>query len=322
MATIVMPDGNQTFRDLIAADGSTPALEELGGVQVCLEGRVPDTETYLDRIRGARGIIAGWPLPEGVLAGSPDLEVISFLSTGVANFVDLEEAARRGVTICNTPGYGDVAVAEHALALIMSSLRDVPRLTEALHRVEWVYDETGMVTELSGSRVGLVGLGGIGMHLARLLRACGAEVVAWTRNPSEERAREAQVSFVSLEELFSTSRVVSLHLSLNSQTQGMVDAGLIARMQPGATLVNTARSGLVDLDALVSALRQERVRAALDVFPQEPLPADNELRGVPGLILTPHVGYNTPEAVQRMVALAVGNLAHFFKGEPRNVVTS
>ena len=318
-ARIVLPDGDPDLEKILRGSDREQGWAELGGLQVHVQGALSDGRAYVERIGSAEGVILGWNLPAGVISACENLKIISFLGTGVANFVDLEEAAARGVTVTNTPNYGDAAVAEHTIALMLAALRRVSELDGALAEGRWL---AGRGSELTGKTVGVVGLGGIGTYVARLLNAFGCRVVCWTRTPSANRMIEAGVEFVELDELFEISDVVSLHLLLTAQTRGLVDADLLDRMRPGALLVNTARAELVDEERLFALLRAGRLVAAVDVFSREPLPAENQYRGVPGLLMTPHIGYDTPEALDRMMEITLRNFVAFFGGDPINVVTT
>ena len=280
-----------------------------------------DAVEYEARISNATAIMIGWALPVEVMRKAPRLEVISYLGTGAANMIDLDEAAARGITVSNTPGYGDNAVAEHALALLFAAARDVPRLDRTLRTEGWNQLDPGF--ELRGKKLGVIGLGGIGSRVAELAGALGMEVLAWTRNPSPERARRSGVTFAPLETVLAESDVVSLHLLLTPETENMLGAAELDRMKPGAVFINTARAELVDEAALVERLRSGHIGAAgLDVYLQEPLPTDHPLLGLDNVTATPHVGFNTPEATMAMVDLAIDNLVHYFAGDPINVVAA
>jgi len=317
-ARIVAPDADPTLEAVLRAGDRDEGWKEVGGLRVELDGPLGSAEEYIARIGDAEGVVQGWPLPHGVLSACPNLRIVSFLGTGAANYVDLHEAAACGITVTNTPSYGDAAVAEHTIALMLASLRRVPALDASLARGEWT---SGPGVELTGKTVGLLGLGGIGTYVARLLNAFGCRVLCWTRNADARRAQETGVEFVDLPELFDESDVVSLHLMLTEETRGIVGADLLERLRPGALLVNTARAELVDEEALVRLLRLERIRAAIDVYSVEPLPQDHLFRGVPGVVMTPHVGYDTPEALDRMMEITLRNFVAFFDDQPINVVT-
>jgi D-3-phosphoglycerate dehydrogenase len=293
-------------------------VEALGAFSV-YEGFAANAADYEARIAGATAIMIGWELPVEVMRKAPRLEVISFLGTGAANNIDLPEAAARGITVSNTPGYGDNAVAEHALALLFAVARDIPRLDRTLRTKGWDQLDPGF--ELRGKKLGLIGLGGIGSRMAELAGALGMEVLAWTRNPSPERARRAGVTFAPLEVVLGESDVISLHLLLTPETENLLGAAELDRMKPGAVFINTARAQLVDEAALIERLRDRRIAAAgIDVYRQEPLPSGDPLLGLDNVVATPHVGFNTPEATTAMVDFAIDNLVQYFAGDPINVV--
>ena len=220
---IVYPDADDQLAALLTG-ARRLRLEALGAFRIhhgLPGGRPGDPAAYLERLGDAAGVMLGWDLPVEVMRRAPRLEIVSYLGTGAANFVDLAEAVRLGITVCNTPGYGDNAVAEHALALLLALARRVPRLDRGLRqagqRAEWGQSQPGF--ELRGRTLGLVGLGGIGARMAELARGLGMEVTAWTRNPSPERAQRHGVTFLSLDDLLATADVISLHLPLTPETE-------------------------------------------------------------------------------------------------------
>ncbi len=326
---IVYPDADDHLAALLTG-ARRARLEALGRFRIHhgSPGGLPgDPAAYLERLGDAAGVVLGWDLPVEVMRRAPNLEVVSYLGTGAANFVDLAEAVRLGIAVCNTPGYGDNAVAEHALALLFAVARRVPRLDRGLRqagqgagqRAECGESQPGF--DLRGKTLGLVGLGGIGARMAELAHALGMEVKAWTRNPSPERAQRLGVVFLPLEELLETSDVISLHLLLTPETEGLLGPEELDRMKPDAVLVNTARAELLDQAALVERLGDGRIAAAgLDVFWNEPLPADHPLLELDNVVLTPHVAFNTPEAIAAMMDIAIDNLVRYFEGSPINVV--
>ena len=286
---------------------------------VLYPGKPQDDDDYVRRMDGASGMMLGWGLPDSVLARLLDLKVISFTGIGVGNFVNLEQAAAQGVTVCNCPGYADDTVAEHTLALMLATARHVVRLDKDIRAGRWNQALEGV--SLRGKRLGIIGLGGSGVRVAALAQALGMEVVAWTRNPSVQRAAETGVEFIALERLVSECDVVSLHLAHTPETEGLLDEGLISRMKPGAMVINTARGEIVDEAALMKALEENRIRAAgLDVYQDEPLTADHPWTHLDNVVLSPHVGFNTPEAEAEICRIAADNLVAYFAGSPQNVV--
>ncbi len=319
MPKIVYPDAGENLDDELS-EVSRQRLDALGGLAVHY-GRPESDEAYLRRIGDARAMLLGWDLPAEVMLAAPALELVVFTGIGAARFVDLPQAAKKGITVCNCPGYSDNTVAEHALALLFAAARNLPRLDADLRAGSWNQSSMGM--ELAGRRVGVVGFGGIGRRFAALARAVGMEVLAWTRNPDPQRARAARVEFVDLDRLLAECDVVSLHVAGTPETEGMIDAAALARMKAGAVLVNTARGELVDEAALVEALRSGRLRAAgIDVYREEPLPVSHPFLELENVVLSPHVGYNTPEATVALHDIAVECLVRYFEGQPVNVVAA
>jgi len=252
------------------------------------------------------------PVTAEVMAAAPRLKLIQKLGVGV-NTIDLEAAKARGIAVANMPGTNSAAVAEMALALMLAVLRRTVYFDGLTRRGEgWapdpaVLDQTG---EIGGRTVGLVGFGGSARRLAPVLTALGARVVYTARSA------KAQAGFLPLEELLSVSDIVSLHIPLTDETAGMIDAAALARMKPGAVLINTARGGLVDEAALVAALRSGHLRGAgLDVFAVEPAGADNPLFALPQVVLAPHVSWLTPETLARSLLVARENVRRLAVGE-------
>ena len=316
---IVFADADPPMMPLMVGE-RLARCEALGNFTV-YEGLAADAADYEARISDATGIMIGWDLPVDVMRKAPRLEVISYLGTGAANMIDLQAAAAHGITVCNTPGYGNNAVAEHTLALLFAVARDIPRLDRTLRTEGWNLLDPGF--ELRGKKLGLIGLGGIGSRVAELAGSLGMEVLAWTRNPSAERAQRSGVTFASLETVLGECDVVSLHLLLTPETQNLLGAAELDQMKEGAVFINTARAELVDEAALIARLRSGRIAAAgIDVYWKEPLPREHPLLALDNVVTTPHVGFNTPEATVAMVDMGIDNLVQYFAGDPINVVVA
>lgn len=235
-----------------------------------------------------------------VLERCPDLCCIVFLGTGAASFIDLETAQRLGITVRNYSGYGDRSVAEHAFALMLAAAHRVAEMDRDVRAGRF---EPKNSMELLGKTVGVIGTGGIGRQMIRLCAGIGMKVLAWNRSGIPT---DLPCEAVGLEDLLQRSDVVSLHLVLNEGTRGLIDKSKLALMKPGAIFVNTARGAIVDEAALIEALREGRIgHAALDVFTEEPLPADSPLRDLPNTTLTPHAGFMTREASVNLVRMAL-----------------
>jgi D-3-phosphoglycerate dehydrogenase len=238
-------------------------------------------------------------LPTDAIAACPDLRDIIFLGTGARSYMNPEELAALGVTVHIIKGYGDTAVAEHAIALMWAAARGIGDMHRAVRNGEWPRTE-GM--QLTGKTIGLIGVGGIGAEVARIAGGGGMRVLGWNRTPRDTPG----VTFVDLDTLLAESHVVSLHLLLNDETRGFLSADRLGRMRPGAILVNTARGAVVDEAAMIEALRSGRLgHAALDVFENEPLPAGHPLAALPNVTLTAHSAFRTPEASETLLRRAL-----------------
>ncbi|HEX3353900.1 MAG TPA: phosphoglycerate dehydrogenase [Terriglobales bacterium] len=242
-----------------------------------------------------------------LLEHASKLRVIGRAGVGVDN-IDLDAATRKGIAVMNTPGANAIAVAEHTLALMLAMARHIGRANELMHAGKWE-KKSLQGTELRGKTVGIVGLGRVGMEVARRARAFGMQVVAHDPFVSTAVAKEQGIRMGKLEEVYAASDYLSLHVGLTPQTSGMINAESIAKMKAGVRLVNCARGELIDEAALAQALKQGRVAgAALDVFTEEPL-KNSPLTAIENVILTPHIAGSTREAQE-----AVGyQIAHQVK---------
>jgi len=238
-------------------------------------------------------------MPTEAMRRCTSLKHIVFLGTGARSYMHPEELAKLGIQVHIIKGYGDTAVAEHSIALMWAAARGVARMDRAMRTGNWLRTE-GM--ELTGKTLGLLGFGGIAAEVARIAHGSGMRVLAWNRTAKSAPG----VTFVDLDTLLAESHVLSLHLLLNDETRGLLSAERIARMRPGAILVNTARGALVDETAMIAALREGRLRhAALDVFATEPLPAGHELTTLENVTLSAHSAFRTPEASDKLIRSAL-----------------
>ncbi|QRE75857.1 D-2-hydroxyacid dehydrogenase family protein [Methylobacterium aquaticum] len=259
------------------------------------------------------------PLDAELIAALPALRLVVF--TGGRNpSVDTAALQARGITVCNTRnGEGGIATAELTVALMLACARHLPREFANMAGGRW--QET-LGEGLEGRTLGLVGLGRIGARVAAVGRALGMRVTAWSPNLTHARAEAGGADLVSREALFAESDVVSLHMVLAASTRGIVGQAEIARMRKGAILINTSRGPLIDEAALIAALRENRIRAGLDVFDREPLPADHPLRGLPNAVLTPHLGYVTGSTFRMFYEDTVEAIAAWRRDAPVRVVTA
>jgi len=238
-----------------------------------------------------------------LIAAGPRLRLIARAGMGVDN-IDLAAATRRGIVVLNTPGANTVSAAEHTFALLLALVRKVPWAAQSMRSGAW--DRTALGgSELHGKLLGIVGLGRIGLHVAGIARGFGMRLVAHDPYVPAARGRELGVALVALDELLARADVVTLHLPLVDGTRHLLDARRLSFMKPTAMVINTARGGLIDEAALLCALERGAIAgAALDVFDQEPLPAESPLRRSERLVLTPHLAASTGEAQER-VALEI-----------------
>jgi D-3-phosphoglycerate dehydrogenase len=237
-------------------------------------------------------------MPTEIVARCNELRDIVFLGTGPQSYMDVEALRGLGVTVHAIKGYGDTAVAEHAIALMFACARDIARMDREIRAGSW---RTREGVQLTGKRLGIIGLGGIGSEVARIARGIGMEVLAWTRTPRPEIAAPMEI-----EEVLREADVVSLHLALTDETRDFLDSGRLASLKRGAILVNTARGALIDEAALIEALdRGQIARAGLDVFALEPLRAEHPLASHDSVTLSAHSGFRTHEASLTLLGRAL-----------------
>jgi D-3-phosphoglycerate dehydrogenase len=238
-------------------------------------------------------------MPTPLVAQCPELKHIVFLGTGPASYMNVEELANRGVTVHIIKGYGDTAVAEHSIALMVAAARNIARMDREIRAGTWTPHEG---VQLLRKTLGVIGLGGIGREVARIGKGMGMDVIGWNRS----RHADLSVPLVDIDTLLARSDVVSMNLTLGDQTRGFLSAERIARMKPGVIYVNTARGALADEAALIAALKSGQIRhAGLDVFHAEPLKPDHPLAKLPNVTLTAHAGFRTLEASMTLLGRAI-----------------
>lgn len=296
------------------ADAGVRILRE-AGLEVHLAER-PAFEALRPYLREARAVItrnAGFPA--SAIAAAPNLLVIGSHGTGVDS-IDVAFAQRRGVQVVNTPGANARSVAELTFALILACARSIPAADQAVRSDDRDFRFKDTAFELCGRTLGLVGFGRIARLVARMARGFDMTVVAWSQHSGAGEMEAHGVELVAdIDQLCARADVVSLHaLPVPS---ALFDRGRIARMKRGAVLVNTARGSLVDEAALAEALHEGRLAAAgLDVFLREPLPLDSPLLGAPNILLTPHIGGATREALERTAREIAEEVLRVLRGEP------
>jgi D-3-phosphoglycerate dehydrogenase len=316
---IVVPDD---FPPALSGTAAEQQLRALGDVTVCTE-RGADHEAELIRRVGTADVVvnirAHARFTASVLAACAQLRLISVWGTGT-DHIDLDACAARGVTVANTPGVNANAVAEHTMALMLAVTRRIPSFDAAVRAGQW---PRGMLVQLEGKTLGIIGLGAVGRRVATLAAPFGMRLLASTNGDDAGRAAAVGAQHAPLETLLRESDVVSLHLRLSDDTTGVLSRERLALMKPSAFLINTARGGLVDRAALVDALRDGRIAGAgLDVFHDEPLRNDDPLLSLSNVVLTPHNAGMTHEVIDVGLRRAVENVASYLRGTAVNVVTS
>ncbi len=263
------------------------------------------------------------PVTETALAGMRPGGVIIRYGIGYDN-VDIAAARRLGIRVANIPDYGSDTVADHAASCMLSLLRRLPVYTDAVRRDGWTSpDVVGSLPALASTTVGLVGLGRIGLLVARRLQAFGIRVMAADPYADRDRLAAMEIDLVPFEALLGEVHGLSLHLPATPETRHVVNRETLAKMRRGTMLVNTARGALVDEEALADALEEGRLAgAALDVFDPEPLSPGSRLRALPNVILTPHAGFYSQDSLETLQRMAAEEAARALAGEPlRSTVT-
>lgn len=238
-------------------------------------------------------------MPTDLVRQCKSLTHIVFLGTGAASYMNVAELEAAGVKVHTIKGYGDTAVAEQTIALMMAACRDLARMDRGIRAGTWAPLEG---VQVFGKTLGIIGLGGIGAEVARIAKGIGMEVIGWNRTPRPE----APIPLVELDALLAQSDIVSLNLVLNDETRGFLDRSRIARMKPGAILINTARGALVNEAALIEALNSGHIRhAGLDVFHSEPLKPGDPLVRLENVTLSAHAAFRTLEASMTLLRRAI-----------------
>jgi D-lactate dehydrogenase len=280
-------------------------------------------------------------VPAEQLDRLPDLRLVATRSTGF-DHIDLDACRQRGIAVANVPNYGENTVAEHAFALLLSISRGVHRSYERTIRGDFSMEGLRGF-DLQGKTLGVLGTGNIAQNVLRIARGFGMERIAYDIKPRPELAEKLEFEYVEMDELLARSQILSLHVPHNEHTHHMIDADAIAKLPAGAILINTARGGIVDAEALIEGLASGHLGGAgLDVLEAEGAIAEEaeilsreyditKLRSIvqnhallrmPNVVITPHVGFNSEEAVRRIIATTVENIDRFLEGKPQNIVSS
>lgn len=304
-----------------SGDLSWDALAQLGRLMV-YERTSP--AQIVDRCRGAFAVFTNKVVLDAQTIGMlPDLRFIGVLATGYNN-VDIQAARRAGITVCNVPAYSTASVVQTVFALLMALTNRVETYAASVARGDWTACRDfsyrlSPVEELDGMTMGVYGLGNIGSRVAQTAAVFGMKVISFTSKTQQQLP--PYIEKVSRDQLFSRSDVLSLNAPLTADNARFVCAETLALMKPSAILINTARGGLVDEQALAEALRSGKIRAAgLDVLCSEPPKADCPLIGLDNCLITPHIAWQSTAARRRLLQISASNLAAFLSGHPTNVI--
>ena len=292
--------------------------------EVTVYERTDSEEVAIERLAHCQILLTNkFPITESLLAACPELRLICVQATGY-NIVDCAAARKRGIAVCNVPSYSTDSVAQLTFALLLELCNQVGLHNTAVHQGAWCASSDfcfwlSPLTELAGKTLGIIGLGSIGQAVARIGKAFGMNILAYSRSRRPE-CREL-ATYVELDTLLERSHVVSLHCPLFPETERLINPETIAKMRPGAMLINTSRGGLIDEQAVADALCSGKLRgAAVDVVSREPMASDNPLLSAPNCIITPHIAWAPTESRIRLMNTLVENIEAFLAGKPKNVV--
>lgn len=294
------------------------ALDAVGQVHF-LHDFPADTATMVERLKGFEVICVmreRSSFDKALLQGLPRLKLL--VTGGMRNAaIDIPAAKALDIQVCGTDSYKHAAP-ELTWALIMASTRNLLAEANSLRAGGW---QVGLGGDLHGKTLGVLGLGSIGQKVAQFAKVFGMRVIAWSENLTPQRAAESGVTWVSKRELFEQADILTIHLVLSDRSRGLVDAQALGWMKPTARLVNTARGPIVDEQALVQALSSGRLAgAALDVYADEPLPAEHPLRSLPNVLATPHIGYVSEQNYRQFYQQMIEDIQAWANGVPVRVL--
>lgn len=302
-------------------DISWKPIEELGELKV-----YPDTpkSDFASRANNADVILVNkTPVSESEIGSMKSCRLVGALATGVNN-LNLDALAKAGIKACNVPAYGLDDIAQHAMALLLELTRDITGHSQSIkagkwnRKGEWCYWLEPPLS-LYGLTMGIIGFGGIGQIMGRLANACGMKVLAYS--PSRKGRTDYPFEWAEPEEIWRKANVISLHCPLVPQTEKIINANSINQMRPGAIIINTARGGLVDENAVAEALHAGKLGGfGTDVLSAEPPEPGNPILHAPRTLITPHMAWATTRARQNIIDIMADNIRDFFAGKPQNLV--
>ncbi|HYU19370.1 MAG TPA: C-terminal binding protein [Chloroflexota bacterium] len=296
-------------------DDEHAVLDPLGADIV--EHQAGTEAELIEACRGADAVMCEYaPLTEPVLASMKGVRGVVRWGVGVDN-IDVAAATRHAVQVCNVPDFGVDDISDHAIALTLAAVRKIVPMANAVQAGQWDVSAFKPIFPLRGSTLGVIGMGRTGSQVARKAQAFGMRVVAYQPNRAAQFFAERNATPLALDELLSTSDVVSVHASLKPETRHLLGERELGLMKPTAILVNTARGGLIDSAALARALREGRIAgAALDVLEREPAAPDDPLLGAPNCLITPHAAYYSEASFHALKRMAADEVARLLLGQP------
>ncbi len=331
--------------------GCTPEHESFLSRRIAERGIGVETEFVAEKIDDATisravdaeivSVFVGSPVHASHLVQLPNLKLLSTRSTGF-DHIDIAEAKKRGIIVSYVPFYGENTVAEHAFGLLLSLSKRIYAGYDQIREQGNFHWDALQGFDLKGKTIGIVGMGRIGFHAAKIARGFDMRVLAYDISPNEALSQEAGFSYVSLDDLLAQSDIVTLHVSFSDTSRHLIDATALSKMKQGAVLINTSRGAVVDTQALLSALQSGHLGGAgLDVLEEEGVvqdemqfllskdPEEHDLKTVlanhvlvdmPNVVITPHIAFNTKEAVERILESTLDSIEGFISGTPKNLV--
>ena len=306
----ITEDALQTLSMLLRADGHE---------FIAYENRETDTEKLIERVKDADVVVlANQPFGKEVIDACKNLKLVDIAFTGV-DHVDVAACKERGIILCNAAGYSTNAVAELAFGLMIDVYRYIVTCDHETRNGGTIGGLIGH--EPCGKKLGIVGTGAIGLKVAEIGKAFGCELLAYSRTVRSE-GLEMGIKYMDLEELLKQSDIVTLHIPVSPETQGLISRDMLALMKPEAIIINTSRGGVIDNEALADALKEGKVAGAgIDVYEEDPpLPKDYPLLSAPNTVLTPHVAYATKESLYKRAVIVFDNIRCWLEGNPQNRV--
>ena len=305
-------------------DLSWEGLKEFGELTVYDRTSYVESPLIAERISNAEIVITNkTPISRTTIDKCPNIRLIAVLATGY-NVVDYNYAAEKGIPVVNVPTYGTASVSQFSIALLLEICHHIGHHDKTVHEgkwaenADWCYWDYPLI-ELEGKTMGIIGFGRIGQAEGRIAKALGMNVIAYDLYPNE--SGRVIADYVTLDELFANSDVISLHCNLTPENTEMINRNNIAKMKDGVILLNNARGQLVNEADLADALASRKVAAAgLDVVSTEPIKADNPLLSVPNCIITPHISWAPKESRSRIMDSTVENIRAFIAGKPVHVI--